>query len=380
MNKLAISVSLLCAAVLSACGGGDGQTTNDNKVTAVKVAGASLSDSGTFGYKFTVQPAGQTKYSVYSELVAAGYGVSSLCPMYTFTGTSFAAHAGCTNYAVAGAKVNNYDKTYAAVVESAPTSIIKQLQDMGAGGFTSHDLVIVGEASSNDAAALATAYLTAPADFTALVSSLITPGSSDPVVLGTQYMQALADKLVAAVEANTLDKGAKRVAVVNTLDVTRTPKFQAALAQVALAYGGGDAGAAAAAQVQQLVQAWVQAYNARLSADVAASRYAAQMAVVDMYTGFNQELAAPSQFGLTNTSATICDLIVTSGAAPGDTSLSTPAVVGQCNDAAAAALNLNGSATGWNRYLFADSFHPTPYGHQLLSLVYMQTLTAKGWN
>ena len=44
------------AALLSACGGG-GSDDADTKITTVKVMGDSLADSGTFGYKFTVQAA-----------------------------------------------------------------------------------------------------------------------------------------------------------------------------------------------------------------------------------------------------------------------------------------------------------------------------------
>lgn len=380
--RLASGITTIAlTALLAACGGGDSQNSGANDIKTVKVAGASLSDSGTFGYKFTVQSGTGTSYPVYSERVAAGYRMSSLCPAYTFNGTAFAANAGCTNHAVAGAKVNNYNGTAGAVLETIPTSIIKQLQDLGNAGYTANDLLLVGEASSNDAAALATAFLTdqlaggASNQFATLLATLITPASADPAVLGTQYMQALAAKLIGAVETHALAKGAPRVAVVNTLDITRTPRFQAVLAQVAAASGD-----AAAAQIQALVQAWVQAYNAELAARVAASANASKIVVVDLFSRFEAELTPPLPYGLTNVTASVCDLIVTGGTAPGSTALDTPAVVHQCTDTAAAALNLNGSATGWQKYLFADSFHPTPYGHELLALVFFQSMTPRGWN
>jgi phospholipase/lecithinase/hemolysin len=368
--------------LLAACGGGgDSQSSTNNKISSVKVAGASLSDSGTFGYKFTVQSTTGTAYQVYSERVAAGYGMSSLCSAYTYTGSAFSPVAGCTNYAVAGAKVNNYNTTAGAVLETIPVSIIKQLADIGNAGYTANDLLIVGEASSNDAAALATAFLDdqfsggATTEFVTLLSTLITPASADPAVLGTLYMRALADKLMSAVETNALAKGAPRVAVVNTLDITKTPRFQAVLALVSTA-----SGAAAAAQIQALVQAWVQAYNTELATRAAASANASKIVVIDLFARFEAELTPPLPYGLTNVTATICDLIVTGGTAPGTTGLDTPAVVHQCTDTAAAALNLNGTGTGWQKYLFADSFHPTPYGHELLALVFFQSLTAVGWN
>lgn len=378
MKKLTIT-SVAVAVLLSACGGGGGSSSNNNtnagaSVKSVKVVGASLSDSGTFGYKFTVQP-GST-YKVYSELIAANYGMTTFCPVYAFNGTTFVAGApGCTNYAVAGAKVNNF-VAGTGVVEVAPTSIVKQLTDAGNAGFTANDLLIVGEASSNDAAALATAFLTdqqsggATTQFPTLLSTLITPASTDPVALGVAYMQALADKLVAAVETNALAKGAPRVAIVNTLDITLTPRVQSVLASLG----------SSASTVQTIVRAWISAYNARLASDVAASPNASKMVVVDMYAGFNTEMSSPGTYGLVNTTATVCDEIVTGGTAPGTTGLDTPSVVAACTGTAAAALNLNSTTNGWQRYLFADSFHPTPYGHQLLSMVYYQAFTAKNWN
>lgn len=384
ISTIAVVTSIALAAVLSACGGSG----NDPKVSTVKVVGASLADSGTFGYKFTVQSGGSTQYSVYSERVAASYRMTSFCPAYAYSPstTSFGANAGCTNHAVAGAKVNNYDTTAGALVETIPLSIVKQLSDLGNAGFTKNDLVIVGEASSNDAAALATAFLTdqlsggATSQFPTLLSTLITPASADPVALGVAYMQALADKLMVAVQTHVLAKGAPRVAIVNTLDVTRTPRFIAVLAQVAAANGGGATGDAAAAQVQGLVEAWIAAYNQRLVANVNASTYSARLTVVDIYTEFNAQLVTPASYSLTNVSDTVCDEIVTGGAAPGVTALDSPAVVVACTDTAAAALNLNGSATGWQSYLFADSFHPTPYGHQLLADTVSQALATKGWD
>ena len=56
-NKLKLlAAALATAGLLAACGGGGGaDTTPKAKVTSVKVMGDSLADSGTFGFKFTVQ-------------------------------------------------------------------------------------------------------------------------------------------------------------------------------------------------------------------------------------------------------------------------------------------------------------------------------------
>jgi outer membrane lipase/esterase len=387
--------ALVLACSLAACGGGGNSGETKQTITSVKVVGASLADMGVFGYKFTVQPASAgTSYLVYSERIASTYGVKGFCKAYTFDGSSaFTQNAGCTNFAVAGASVHNYVSGLGAEVTAVPTSVIKQLTDAGAAGYGANDLLIVGEASSNDAAALATAFLTTAAAtaqgqsnsaYPALLLSLL--GSTDTQALlnadptgaaaGVAYMKAVASKLTEAVKASGLSKGAQRVAVLNTLDVTRTPKFVAVLAGIKATQGQ-----AAATEVQTLVRAWVQAYNTQLAANVAA--LGGKVVVVDLYQGFNDELDAPAQYGLINTTTTVCDEIVNAGATPGVTALSTPSVAAACTDAAASSITPSTGSDGtnqwWQKALFADNFHPTPYGHQLLGQLVAKRLSEAGW-
>ncbi|MEY2839700.1 MAG: hypothetical protein RJB60_1999 [Pseudomonadota bacterium] len=383
--------ALVLACSLAACGGGGNSGETKQTITTVKVVGASLADMGVFGYKFTVQPASAgTSYPVYSERIAAAYGVKGFCKAYAFTAPStFTLQPGCTNHAVAGAVVNNYVSALNAEVPSVATSIIKQLVDAGSTGYAATDLLLVGEASSNDAAAIATAYLTsaqAPSTqaYPKLIISLLgasaanTLFTADPsgAQAGAAYMQALADKLTAAIQANALSKGAQRVAVVNTLDVTRTPKFKKVLSDIASAQGQ-----AAAAGVQTLVRTWIQAYNTRLASNVAA--LGSQVALVDIYQGFNDELDAPDQYGLINITTTVCDEIVNAGATPGVTALSTTGVPQACTDAAASSITPStggdGTSKWWQKALFADNFHPTPYGHQLLGQLVAKRLSEAGW-
>lgn len=396
--KQFLMAAVAAAALLTACGGGGGND-GDTKVsiTSVKVVGASLADSGAFGYKFTVQSASGTPYKVYPERIAATYGLSDLCAFYTSAngGATWATHAGCTNLAVGGARVHY--TAGSTVLDTVPVSAIKQLTDLGAMGWSSGDLLIVGEAGANDAATLVSAYLatamTSSADFatllgTLLPSSVLSTHASSPPTLGVLYMQALADKLTSAIKTQALDKGAPRIAVLNTLDVTKTPRFQAVLAQVSAANGGGSTGAAAATNLQAMVDAWIKAYNARLETNLAP--HGGKVAVIDFYTNFNAEMADPAQYGLNNVAATVCDQVYAAAtsytpslATAGTTGLSTPAVAGACTDAAASAITptagADGTSTWWQRYLFADNFHPTPYGHQLLAQLVAKRLTEAGW-
>ncbi len=387
------AIALACA--LTACGGGGGNSgTTKVSITSVKVAGASLADSGTFGYKFTVQSS--TYPLVYTERVAATYGIAAnLCPKYLYNGTTFVANpqAGCTNYAVAGASVNSYNFTYHAALPTIPTSAVKQLSDMAAtaaasaaGGFTSSDLVIVGEFAANDVKDLVTAYSglsTGGTDFQTMLLTLLDSGTVSAnmgtaqgrATLGVLYMQKVADMQRDAINVSLLAHGATRVAVLNCLDVTLTPKFQAVVASLG---GNGPA-------FRQMVQAWVQAYNAQLSSDLAA--YSSKVAIVDFYTSFTDELNDLAQYSLSNSANTVCDEVVnnstvTSIATAGTTSLADLSTVGACTATAASAITPHQNANGtgwWNSYLFADNFHPTPYGHLLLARLVAKRLTEAGW-
>ena len=392
--KSFVLAAVSAAALLTACGGGGNSGETKAQITSVKVVGASLADSGTFGYKFTVQSSTGSPYRVYSERVAATYGITSLCPAYT--ANLAGRNTGCTNFAVASASVNHVQS--GASVDTVPLSLVKQLVDVGNAGFGANDLLLVGEGSANDAADLATAYLTSlqlgqtgspTGAYRTLLATLITNPTTlaalSDVQAGGLYMQLLADKLTAAIKTNALDKGAQRIVVLNTLDVTKTPKFNATMALLTANFG-----APTAASIQALLQGWIQAYNTRLDTDL--SPYASKVAVVDFYTNFNAEMADPAQYGLTDVTATVCDQVyATTSSTPyapsvataGSTALSTAAVVAACKDGTASAITPTQSATGtstwWQTYLYADNFHPTPYGHQLLAQLVAKRLTEAGW-
>jgi outer membrane lipase/esterase len=408
--KQFVIAAVAAAALLSACGGGGNSGETKVRITSVKVVGASLADSGAFGYKFTVQPtSASTVYQVYSERIASTYGLAALCPYYTSStgGASYdAVHTGCTNFAVAGSAINfgvfvdtNNDtiKDTFVAAPSVPTSQVQQLIDMGSQGFGSGDLLIVGEGSANDTATLVTAYLTDAASsgatnqFRTMVTTLLGStaanalftADSSGAAAGVAYMKALADMLVTAVKDNALDNGATRVVMLNTLDVTLTPKFQAVLAGIA----AGSGGQAQADQIQALARAWIQAYNTQLAADVAP--YASKVAIVDFYTNFNAQLGDLSQYGLSNSTSTVCDQAYAASTTytptlvtAGTTSLATPAVVGICTDSYASSITpteSGGTSDWWKTYVFADNFHPTPYGHQLLGQLVAKRLTEACW-
>lgn len=364
--------ALALTAVLASCGGGG------SNVSAVKVAGDSLADAGTFGFKFTVQGVSLTQTRIWADHVADAADVAPLCPRYAATGPNTVAPnpsaTGCTSYAVGGARIN----VAGNAGDATPFSVLQQLRDLGTQPYAEQDVLLV-DGGGNDAADLIGAYLGANTDggaaYVALLGELLSSaqvaqavagGTTGLAQAGGLYMTALADALVDTLKAQALDKGAKRVVVVNAPDVTRTPRFQAVLAGVAQASGGGAQGAAVAEQIATLARSWVGAFNARLAQRLAGESRAA---VVDFYGALNQWLASPAAFGLTNTTGTACPITGTDAQGLPTYSIQT------CTEAVAAA----NVGPNWNTYVFSDNFHGTPRTNALMGDLVKDVLRARGW-
>lgn len=383
LNRIAAaSVALLGSLLVAGCGGGaTADTTPKVAINSVKVFGDSLQDSGTFGYKFTVQ---SSSNAIYVERVAAAYG-QTLCNFFTFTGTTFAvntAKTGCTNFAIGGGRI-----TYTGAGGAAnPINVGTQMATYAAAGsYSGSDLVIV-DGGGNDSADLVGAYLgiqkDSGASFMALLGTLQMQAqaaaalqSGDPAKIAQvagAYMTALADKFYTQIKTSVLDKGATHVVVMNIPDITLTPRFQMVLDGIAAAYGGGAAGATARAQSQALFQGWMTAFNTELAAKFAGND---SVALIDFYKGFQDQFAAPAQFGLTNVKTPACP--VTGVGSDGLPTYSFPT----CTDSALSAAPQPGTSgpDWWKSYAFSDSFHPTPYGHQLTQQLIAKTLATKGW-
>jgi len=364
-------LALAAGLVVVGCGGGGADTTPRSKISAVKVFGDSLADVGTFGgVRATVQGTG---IQMYPELVAAAFG-TTVCNFYVFTGTTFAANpkAGCTDYAIGGGVINHSNP-------ANPLGIPLQLATAGAAGFSATDLLVI-DGGGNDAAALVTAYLGATKDggaaLAALLSTLLPPaqvgaalagGATTTAAIGGAYMQALADKFYASIKANALDKGAQQVLVLNMPGITNTPRFQMVLNSI-----GAAAGATARAQSEALFKGWISAFNTQLDAKFAGD---SRVAVADFYTAFNDQVAMPAQFGLSNASTPACPI-----KGLGSDGLPTYDFA-TCTATALSAAPPTGVSdpNWWKGYAFSDGFHPTPYGHQLVYQLISKSLAIKGW-
>lgn len=126
--------------------------------------------------------------------------------------------------------------------------------------------------------------------------------------------------------------------------------------------------------MQGLLKAWLEAFNAQL-----ATRFAGngKVVVVDFYTAFNDQVANPAQFGLTNAKNTACP--VTSVGADGLPAYTFPTCTAAALSAQTPPAGATGGADWWKTYAFSDSFHPTPYGHQLVSQLVSRALARAGW-
>ena len=369
--------ALATALLVAACGGGD------PAISSVKVMGDSLADSGTFGLKFTVQGSAGTgagSTPIWPELVAQEVSdADALCAYNRVNPLTQAVtvQAGCTNYAVGGGRINNVANP------QDPRSITLQLQQAAQvhGSYKSTDLLLV-DGGGNDAADLAGAYLGATtvqgqATYRALLISLLPAATVDalfgqlggPEQAGGAYMQALADTFHDSIKTSALDKGASKVVVLNLPDITLTPRFQAVLGAISQ-----QAGAAAAQQAQGLIRQWIVAFNTRL-----ASRFAgnSQVALVDFYAALTDQVANPAKYGLTNAVDTACPVVgVGSDGLPVYTFLTCPASALSATPPA----GVSGGANWWRTYLYSDSFHPTPYGHELLADAVASAVRAKNWD
>ena len=390
-----LAAAATAVAILAACGGGGADPTSQRAgITSIKVMGDSLSDVGVFkgiptnGRIFSVQDSASEPNTDWTERIAALLGVPQLCNFFKFTGAAaapFSLVPGCTSYAVGGGRINNFNPQTGA--GASPFSITYQLQvASSAGNYKSTDLLLI-DGGGNDAADLVGAYLNAAKDggasYAAMTGTLIPAGTLAPMLangqaglaqVGGTYMVALADKFYGSIKTNALDKGAERILVLNAPGITNTPRFQMVLGGIAAAYGGGATGAGARAQSEALFKSWVEAFNSRLATLVANDK---RIVLVDFYTAFNDQIANPAQYGLTNVTTPACPIT-------GMGSDGLPLYNFQtCTAAALSAMTPPAGATGgsnwWQTYAFSDGFHPTPLGYQLMSQLVAKSLATAGW-
>ncbi len=184
---------------------------------------------------------------------------------------------------------------------------------------------------------------------------------------GVAYMQKLADLHATSIKTHLLGRGMSKAVLINAPLLTNTPRFLTVLGGVQAANGGvgTPAGIAAANGVKALATAWVNAFNARLVTQFTGD---SRVTIVDFFTTYNDQVANPSKYGLTNVAGTACP--ATGLGSDGLPTYSFPTCT-------AAALDV--STPTWKTYLHSDGFHPTPLGHQLMHAEIVKKMQSMGW-
>lgn len=384
-------VAALAAAVLASCGGGGSEPlVSSAGITSIKVMGDSLADSGTFegndgyGRIFSVQGSESEPNVIWTERTASVLGLAPLCPFFgiaisadPLTPPAVTTNPACSSYGVGGGRINYPDSKGG---EDSPLSIVMQMKTAAAvnGSYSASDLLLI-DGGGNDAADLVGAYLAAAKDsgasYQALLLTLLPPATvgavlpttGGPEQAGGLYMQALADKFYATIKTNALDKGAQRIALLNMPGITNTPRFQMVLASIEQA-NGTDARNGA----ETLFRSWISAYNLRLSANVGSDP---RVTVVDFFSSFDDQVQNPEQYMLTNVTTPACPVTGVDSDGLPEYNFQT------CTATALSAAPPTGvtDPNWWKTYAFADGFHPTPYGYQLLGQLVAKSLATAGW-
>jgi outer membrane lipase/esterase len=350
MHFTKLAAALIAAATLASCGG-DGDTRippPQPKFTSLVSFGDSLSDVGTYAVG-AVKAVGGGKFTVNSpdarlwvELIAVRLGQSAPCAAQTGLNgdpaqgyfvpiTNF---AGCTAYAQGGARVvdpvgpgNMSLGGRNAVIGELTVPVATQIRNYLAahgGDFTGSEVVLV-MAGGND-----------------LLMQLAAVARGENLIDPVGEMAKAGLQLALQVRS-LIENGAKYIVVLNLPDASKSP--------LGLAQG---------AVQQELIQAMTQTFNAALRKGV---ENMSEVLHVDASTRGRDQSANPARYGLTNTTDPACDLSPAKN--PLDSSL-------VCS-------GVNVIPGAIDRYQFADTVHPTPYGHQLLADLVAGELTRRGW-
>lgn len=367
MSQFKFGSILLIAVFLVSCGGGSDVPTKPRFSSLVSF-GDSLSDVGSYnvgvvsaygGGQFTINAASSVKAVTptnWTEYSALSLGLAMPCAAQTGLddGTSGGVpstvgvtyvmppvdHAGCTNYAQGGSRVTDPAGmgNKASLVQSGfalTLPVVDQIQNFlpaHGGSFSGNELVTV-MAGAND---VLTQF--------GLAGGGAVPASA---VAAVGAMNTAASDLVTAVNTQILGKGAKYVIVVNIPDAAGTP-FAAAYPSAA----------------QGFIDTLVTTFNTALKNGLASNP---RVLFVDAYSGIKDEIANPAKYNLVSGAAFPYACNLSAPTNPGASSLF-------CN-----AGNLNTGVLATDHYLFADTVHPTPYGHLLFATLVLQAMTNKGW-
>ncbi|WP_036165105.1 SGNH/GDSL hydrolase family protein [Massilia sp. 9096] len=379
MEKRKIARSIALGLVLGlALGAGriDGARAAPLPFGAQITFGDSLSDVGSYtvgavaaggGGKFTVNGNAFARHpeltgQVWPEMVAALAGLPPPCAAQTgLLGDPdlglFAPvlnHPGCFDYAQGGARIVDPigpgNVAAGSPIGELTVPVAGQVAShlAAAGGrFQGNELVLVMAGANdvvtqwrqlvkgaNDAVRAAGTTGTAADD-----ARIAYWSANRPAALAA--MSSAGNQLAAIVQQQIVGLGANFVVVNNVPDLSGTPL-----------------GGIQAPPLRALVQAMVQSFNAALKAGLDPLP---QVVQVDVFALSQDELANPAAYGLTNTTAPACGPNALDG-----------------NSLACNVFNVYPNVD-ISHFLFADTVHPTPYGHWLIATRVAAAMAGRGW-
>lgn len=380
-------LAAIAAVALAACGGGDDGPTYSRLVSF----GDSLSDVGSYktrgllaisdnkGGKYTVNGTGN---EIWIEQLSIQLGLPAPCAAQTGLEASGAfvalfaeptPHPGCTAYGQGGSRVSdpigpwnkNSPNKEQAQLGQLTVPVERQIAnhlDASGGRFADRELVTV-LAGANDvfvktdelaaigmAAAQAAAQGGATPEQIAAATQMAVQNAA-PTIIPTLGQAGAA--LAALIKTQIVAKGAKRVVVMNLPNISMTPATVKAEKDMP-----GS---------QLLVNLMTTTFNDALKAGLQLET-TPEVALVDFYAENTKHFGptALSTYGLTNTDTPACTNKF-DGAdnflAPSLTCTTSTTIPGK----------------DVSHYLFADTVHPTPYGHSLIRDMVLTALKAKNW-
>ena len=399
INIRAAFVSLLGAALLAACGGGEpsipgsgspsGAPTSKGSFTALVTFGDSQSDLGTyapatslagngtapyFGGKFSTNVDGNGG-KVWVENLATTMGLLVTPAEVGFAGNSVkcpaklaipALAATCTGYGQGGSRVTDVNGighvTAAGAAAALTVPMITQVANHLAafGSFKASDLVIVW-GGNNDVFTQFGAFGAAAGAIQAnAAAGKITADEANKQLYDAQSaaqngVKTAALELAALVKSQILAKGGKYVAVFNLPDSSLTPF-----------------GSTLPVNAKSVLTTLVDTFNLWLREGLTDL----PVQWVDQNGPGKDVYANPTKYGLTNNTVPTCDAAkisaITRGAVTDGSSLF-------CN--ATPGMPYNGLRAGAdiNTWQFADGVHPTVGGHKVISDYVTTQLRAFGW-
>lgn len=389
-------LSLLTAALLAACGGGEvavpgsgapaGAPTTKGAFTAVVSFGDSLSDVGAyapatslagngqapyFGGKFTTNSATAT---IWVENLALALGLAVTPAEVGFNGQSVqcpaaaisaALAATCTGYGQGGSRVTDAngigrDPVTGAGALTVPvkTQIANHLARFNS--FKASDLILVFAGNNDVFTQFGTFSATATQVQADAAAGKITADQANGLLLNAQLaaqaeLKKTAFELAGYVKSEILAKGGKYVMVMNLPDSAQTPF-----------------GTTLPASAKPVLTGLVDVFNLWLREGLTGQ----PVLWSDARAFFGDVYMNPSKYGFVNNTVPACDAgkiaAITGGAVTNGSSLF-------CNSTAGAPYNGLRDGADVATWAFADGVHPTTGGHKVLSDETIRQLKAAGW-